>query len=302
MARHLLILNPHAGGGRAEARARAMTEGLDRAEHEFQTALTEGPGHATVLARENAAAFDTIVAAGGDGTVNEVATGLYGAGEPRPALGILPFGTGNDVAHTLGLRDWETAARALLDGGEEWLDVAEVTLQREGSSRTSVSLLWVGIGFPAEVILKTTERVKRTLGKHSYLYSTIRCALSHRCPTMRITTDGQTREGKYAMCAVANIAWTGGHTMHIAPGARHDDGRLDLVLLREATALRLLSKLSCLGKGTHIHLPDVEFFPGHDVRVESSPPCGVNIDGEYAGSTPVHVRVRPGALHVKVAR
>src|SRR6185503_12529494 len=114
--RILLIVNPAAAVGRMARRLESLLADLEARSLKAEHAVTQGPGHAISLAREASRSYDVIAAVGGDGTVNEVASGILLAGEAKTVLAIIPFGTGNDAAHALGIRSIEDAVNALASG------------------------------------------------------------------------------------------------------------------------------------------------------------------------------------------
>lgn len=299
MGRHLLIVNSHAGGGRAPARVRELLAGINVPGEQFDAVFTEAPGHAARLAEDAAPRCDTLVAVGGDGTVGEVATGLLASGSETACLGILPFGTGNDAALTLGIPDWDAGLAAIRSGSVRKVDIFDVAHQAPDGPRTRRALIGVGIGAPAEVIAMAGERVKHLLGRWGYFYAAVLCGFSYRCPRMRIETDGTVREGQIPLVAIASMEWSGGHTLRMAPGALCDDGWLDVVIAREPNSLRLVRRLPHVMDGSHVKLPEVEYFRAQHISVESDPPARITIDGDLSGTTPVQIEVVPGALRVR---
>lgn len=300
MGSHLVIVNTHSGGGRMRERVEAMLADLPLPRDQVEVAYTEGPGHATRLAREAAPTHDTLVAVGGDGTVGEVATGILTAPEGRAVLGILPMGTGNDAARTLGIPDWEAGFAALRGGRERTIDICEVGYHLQGRTETRISLIGVGIGFPAEVTARATRRVKRVLGRWGYVYAAFACAAGYRAPKMRVEADGKVLEGRFPLCAVVNMEWSGGHSLRMAPGARCDDGWLNVIVVRDPCVPRLLLRTRQVMQGTHVDLPEVDYFPAREVVVGSDPQAELMIDADLSGTTPAYFRILPGALRVYV--
>lgn len=301
MGRHLFIVNTHSGGGRAPDRVKALLGDLTRPGDVFETAFMDVPGHAAAIAREEASSYDTLIAVGGDGTVSEVAEGLLASGSEKACLAILPMGTGNDAAQTLGLGDWDSAVAALWSSTWRAVDVCKARYTVGDQTRERIALVGVGIGLPATVIGMTTERLKHAMGRFGYVYAAIVCALSYRCPVMRIETDGKVREGEFPLCAIANMEYTGGRSMKMAPGARCDDGWLDVILAHKTSKPRLISALPLLCKGTHTNRPEIEYFPAREITVESVPRVELTVDGDLCGTTPAQFKILAGALRVKRA-
>ncbi|MBW3624916.1 MAG: diacylglycerol kinase family lipid kinase [Armatimonadetes bacterium] len=299
MNRCLFIANTHSGGGREARTLETRLRQLSRPGVQYDLRFTERPGHAEEIARVSAADYDVLAAVGGDGTVGEVATGILSSARPETPLGILPRGTGNDVALSLGIRDWETGLAALHEDRTRPLDACEVTYMAGGGERKRLALVGAGVGFPARVTVTASKRVKRLLGKWGYTYATVVAALGYRCAEFHLEIDGRAEDRKLFLLAVSNLERTSGQTMRIAPGARYDDGLLDVILVREAGTFRLLRKLTSLADGSHIHLPEVDYFPAREILVSSPAPVGLMIDGDLVGTTPARFRVLPGALRMK---
>ncbi|MBU6402180.1 MAG: hypothetical protein KGS61_17820, partial [Verrucomicrobia bacterium] len=166
----LLIANPAAGRGRAGERLPALLEALRQSGARAEGRVTRRPGDAVELARNAAAAYDCVAAVGGDGTTNEVASGLLLAAEPRAALGIVPFGTGNDAAQLLGIRSSATALAVLTRGRVRRLDAIEVRCQSDDGAVTRYGLLFAAAGFADELLRQTSPPVKHWFGPR-YCYS-----------------------------------------------------------------------------------------------------------------------------------
>lgn len=257
--------------------------------------LTQGPGDAGRLAREAVAAgFRTVVAGGGDGTVNEVVNGLTAAGNPDVTLGLLPLGTMNVFAAELGIpgnrigRAWEIIAA----GHHRQVDLARA------NGRGFVQM--AGIGFDAQAVSEVDWEMKKNFGPLSYLIAAARVA-SRELPRLLVTADdGQTHEGCFVL--VGNGRFYGG-PFNVFREAVLDDGLLDVIVCDSVTHLDLLRYFPNILLGTHLELEGVEFFharrltvrPAHDG--ERVP---YEIDGEIAGHAPVDFDLQPGVLRVLV--
>ncbi len=295
----LLIANPASGGGRARARVEALLADLALPAGACQTVFTAAPGDAARMAEEQAPAYDVLVAVGGDGTVGEVAGGLLAAGAAA-RLGILPLGTGNDFALTLGLTTWDLAVTALREGVARPVDVLETTFQVGDQRVTRQSLIGTGVAYPAEILTWATRRVKKVLGRWSYLYAALACAFAFRGPRLTVSADGETIELPALYAAVANLEMTAGHTARMAPGACLDDGLADLVLVRDRSILARLAMLPKIPPGRYEAISGVELRQVRHVQIVADPPARLNIDGDLIGTTPLTITVRPGALQVLV--
>ena len=298
--RILLIANPASGRHRGEqclAVARAQLKALG---HAVTAALTESAGHATRLAKSNAPDFEIVAALGGDGTVNEVANGLM-AIEPgeRPALAVLPVGTGNDVALTFGLAHFETAIGALSNGSTRTLDVIRVRIMRDGESVTRHALLFVAAGFAAEVIRKTGPRVKRFFGRRfSYSVGLFRALASFRAPEFKVRWDEGEQSGRMFQVCAGNTEFAAGGVMRISPGALPDDGLLNISLVGSLGRLQIIRQFPSILSGRYVENERVDYFTDKCLEIDAVPPVEIQADGDIIGTTPATIDLLPDALRL----
>lgn len=300
MDKVLLIVNPQAAGGRAAETIDRLLPRLAAGGLAIEVVTTGAPGEATRIARDQADRYDWLVAAGGDGTVVEVASGLLAAGQSPVRIALLPLGTGNDTGGGLGIRGLDDGLAALLHGRWRAIDAIAVTCRHGERDDQRLALLGVGAGAPAAVLSYTTPAAKKLLRRWSYHYAAWRAALAYRAPRMTITADGQRRDGCYFTAAAVNLEYTAGQTIKMAPGARSDDGLLDLLLIRDLPLPRRVGLLPRLKRGDHLLLPEVELLRAREVHLEADPPARLNLDGELYGTTPVTLCVLPQAIEVRV--
>ena len=300
--RILLIANPASGQHRGERRLAQASERLASLGHTVTGTLTKSAGHATHLAKSNAPDFEIIAALGGDGTVNEVANGLM-AVEPgeRPALATLPVGTGNDVALTYGLAHFESAIDALAKGSTRTLDVIRVQLMRDGKSVTRHALLFVAAGFAAEVIRKTGPRVKRIFGRRfSYSVGLFRALASFRAPEFSVKWEGGEQSGRMFQVCAGNTEFAAGGVMRISPGARPDDGLLNISLVDVLGRLQIVRRFPSILSGGYVEDERVDYFTGKRLEIDAVPPAELQADGDIIGTTPATIELLPGALQLVV--
>jgi diacylglycerol kinase (ATP) len=299
----LIIANPRAGRGRGAALLGELVRKLPSTSTSPRLVTTQAPGHAAQIAAEDETACEQILVVGGDGTLGEVATGLHAAGRLDTPIALIPAGTGNEVARTLGIRDLDTALQALCGGRLVAFDACRVRYAREPGTAPDelrVGLHWSGVGFPAEVIACITPTLRRWPGGLGFLAAAVRALAPYRCPRMRISADSRDREGPYLLCGVANLERAAGQALRVAPGARWDDGKFDVMLSAPVPLFGCLPQLARTLRGTHSKLPGIEYYPARRLRVESEPAARLLVDGEVIGYTPAEFEVMPGALRILV--
>jgi diacylglycerol kinase (ATP) len=287
-----VIINPIAGGGRpgrGAARAElaaAVAEGCGTPVEVF---VTERSGHARELARAAVGrGAGRVIVWGGDGTVNEVASALAFGGVP---MGIVPAGSGNGLAWALGLP--AEPARALnraLAGAARAIDAGEI----EGRLFVNVA----GVGFDAAVAARFAAPSNTRRGLSAYVWLTARTLLDYRTCDYTITADGASLRTRALLVTLANGPEFGNRT-RIAPSAKVDDGRLDVVVVEERSRLDTLGQLPYLFAGRIERSRLWSSRQAAEVTVEGDRPLAFHVDGEPAqGGTTLTARIRPGALRV----
>lgn len=310
MERAIVLANGAAGRGHNRRRM-ASVERLC-AEMGVELLRTRSPEetqeHARRAARDG---YARVIAAGGDGTVHWVLNGLAGA---DTALGIIPLGSGNDLARNLGLPlDVEAATRVALTGTVRRADLGRISVQSPTSKvqsrdRTSGGstldfepgtldsyfgcIASFGLDSHANRIANRHTRLRGTL---IYIYALLRSLIEYRVPQVVIRGDAGEFSGAMILVAAANAPSYGGG-MRLAPRAKMADGRLDLCMVRDMPRLRLLRYFPEVFFGTHLRHPEVSCLPTARFRLEADRPLDVFADGEFVGLTPADVEVLPGAL------
>lgn len=296
MATALLIINPTARSGRShpglldKAMATLRHQGLHP-----EIATTQHAGQARDLAQASRA--ELIVAVGGDGTVNEVASGLLQHPPPTPLLAVLPAGTGNDVARLLGVASPEAAIAALEGRRVTRWDVIEIECSVDGRSVRRHALLFAGAGFVGEVIRQTTPRVKAWCGPTlSYAVGFFRALMRQQAAQFRVRGPDLDYEGPLLTALAANASHAGGGGMRLGPGARMDDGLFDVSIIRSVGRREVARQFLRLTRGTHIRHPAVDYFPATWLEIDANTPSDVVADGELVGTTPARFTLLPKAL------
>ena len=294
----LFIVNPTAGGGGAGLRWEQFRKELQRKEGQIEEASTDRPGEALQLAREQAGKYEILVAVGGDGTAFEVASGILASEGKRPALGVVPVGTGNDISTALGVTSLTDALRALTNGSIKPVDTIRVECQVEHQPAVRHALLFAGVGIASESLKRTTPAVKRLFGERlAYPVGVLRAVWSYRAPRLKVNHDGHAEENRFLFVCASNTERAGGG-MKLAPGALMDDGLLDLNLIEAVGRLGTLKHLRRACQGRHTTHPKVRYFRASELTVESDTALEVAADGELIGYTPARFTVQPKALAV----
>jgi len=287
----LVIVNPVAGGGRA---GRAVDWLVARG---AEVRITTRPGEAEELAAHSGD-DRRVIAVGGDGTVQEVVNGLLASAAPS-VLGLVPVGTGNDLARSLGVpleldAAWEAAAA----GETRPIDVARAT---NGAGRVRWFASAGGIGFDAQVAAAMAQRRGWQASRAGYLLTTLAELRRFSNCEVKLTIDDATFEGPVLFIAAANGAYYGGG-MRIAPDACVDDGRLDVCVVGDISRLTALRQLPNLYRGTHVRHPAVTMHQGVRLRIEGVPETRIHLDGEPFGGLPLDVELHAAALRVAAPR
>ncbi len=286
----VVLLNGLAGKGSARLKHEAVREEAAAAGIEVRGAAS--PEEMEQCARQAAASgIERVIAAGGDGTVHHVLNGIAGSGA---LLGIIPCGSGNDLAVNLGIpRDVRAAARFAFTGETRDIDLCRV--ECGGHSRFYGCIASFGLDSHANRIANLHRGPFR--GTALYVWSLLRALAEFTPVDVRVTHDAGEYRAEILLLVAANASSYGGG-MRIAPGADLADGRLDLVAVRRMTRLKLLWCFPEVFSGQHVSREEVTCLCSTEVLVEAARPLQIFADGEYIGQTPARVSVLPAALRV----
>jgi diacylglycerol kinase (ATP) len=285
--RVLLIVNPASRSG-ARARPKAEQAFAEAGVH-CDTRATESAGHGAILAAEQGSAYDAVFTLGGDGTAIEVVSALANTGPP---VGILPGGTGNVVARTLGTPiRVKRAVGALLEGDEARIDLGRLST----GQRFAIGM---GVGLDAAMIADAPAPLKRRFGFFAYVVSATRAVLRMQKFRVRLTVDGEVVERQAAAVLIANFGAVLNNLISFGDGIRRDDGYLNACIyspnnLRDAA--RILWKMS---RKNFSPDPCISYHAGKEFRLETMPPQMGQADGELVGNSPFEVTVEPRAGRV----
>jgi diacylglycerol kinase (ATP) len=289
-----VICNPSSGGGAYDpAVLRAEFDG-----YELDWVETEGPGDASEAAREWHKGL--LIVAGGDGTINDAVNGLGKAGFPEGVtLGILPAGTGNDLAATLRIPDDPDEAEDVIRQGRvRTLDVARV--RSEGiEERFFINVATGGLG--AEISDANEGELKRRWGKLSYLRASLEVAKDFDVKELELYLDDELHRVRAVNVVVGNCRYAGGGWL-AAPRANPEDGLLDVVIIEKLGLADLLQLApASMARADYLGKEGVFSARAKEIRVETQPPgLDFTVDGEVVGDEPARFSVVPGALKVIV--
>ncbi len=268
----LFIVNPIAGTDKAKKLIPLIEEKMDRTNIKYSISITSQPKEATSLTTKGLEdGFDSIVAVGGDGTINEVAMGIIQKG--YGTLGIIPGGTGNDLARSMNIPlDAEEALYTLLSGKKKHIDFGRIN----GRFFLNVA----SMGLDADIV-KRTENVKKVIkGSVAYTISLIITLIVYKPQRLIIELDGETIEMDAMLAAIANGKYYGGG-MKICPMALLDDGSFHVVIVKKLSKLKLLTLFPQVFKGTHVNLTDiVKVYSSKKVKLRFDKELLLNIDGD----------------------
>jgi len=303
----MVICNPASRGGRTGRGWPEVAAGLRAGGLDFDFAMTTCAGEATELARAAVAeGRPLVVAAGGDGTVNEVANGLLGAEAPdraSPRLGVLPTGTGGDFRRTFGLpSEAREAAGVLKAGRSRRIDAGRVSCVAPDGGRCVryfVNIASAGIG--AEVMAHVSRGRRVVNGEITIQLASVAALLRWRNKPVVVLIDGSRHQLVAQQVVVANCQYFGGG-MRVAPRALPDDGLLDVVIVGDVSLTENARRMRKFRDGTYLdeNNPKVTFARARRVEVSSAQVVRVEADGELPGAVPATFEVLPGALELVV--
>ena len=283
-----LIVNPTSGRDKGSEHLPDLNERLRAAFADVQIVMTVGEGDGEQAARRAAEeGCRLVVAAGGDGTLNEVLNGVAAAGAlDRTLLGVVPLGTGNDFAGLLGLPDEPTeAVERLISGRERLVDL--------GVLNERVFVNASAGGFLAEVSDNITSGLKTVAGRMAYVIAGASVLVNFEPPSAEVKLDDEAfHERHYQLFVVSNGQTIGGGH-RVAPAAKLDDGLLDAVLVDAAGTAELVPLLRRMSKGEHLEDERVTYRQFRTAQISFDRVIKVNTDGEVRESSVCRYTVMP---------
>ena len=288
--RPYFIVNPIAGGGAAARNFDVVKLKLEDRGIDYDYIFTDRANQSTALAEEAYKAGERyIVAVGGDGTINEVASALYK--HKDAVMGFCPFGTGNDFARAAGMpTDPTEAAAVIMDGKPRPVDM--------GMAGDKPFINIGGLGFDVDVVINTEKYKGRLHGMLPYLIGIMKSMFPLNKVPVRLIADGNVIEEKVLILSIANGTHFGGG-MAVCPKASPFDGYFDVCVIKAVSLIKFLALLPLFLKGKHLGKKPIMYFKAKEVAIECerSP---MQLDGELGEFAPAVYRILPGALMMQL--
>ncbi len=288
--KHLFVVNPAAGKGKAEKFIDRIKEEAEDLLEEYEIAITEHPGHATEIVRERVSRERyRVYSVGGDGTLNEVVNGMAGSDS---ILAVIPAGSGNDFIRTVTTDNYKKdIIPRTIRGKEAPVDLVKVN----DNYFINVS----SMGLDAEVAYNANQLKKLPLipGVLSYYLGIIGVLVKCKSAKMKVTMDEQTVEGDFLLAVVANGRFYGKGILP-APLADFQDGSLDICLIDKKGRLEIIFLLPKYMKGKHTNIKGVNFYTSKNIHIVSEDSVAVNMDGEVSRILEATYHVIPNGIQV----
>lgn len=285
------IVNPSAGKENTAKLLNLIRREAEKRWFHFEIIAIRPEESVSRLARHKANHFDVIVACGGDGTVNSVVNGIV---ETNAVLGVLPIGTGNDFAKTIGLpKSFTQCFEILQTGNIEYADLIHYTGDCEGWCANTLGL---GLDGLANYYSKSYRYLTGSL---IYVLGALKAAWYFRGSPIRLTVDGKQQNDHYVMITACNGNWEGGK-FHLAPNASIFDHQLDLVTIKKISLVKILFYLPFLRWGPASWMSELETTLCRNIILASELPLSVHADGEHIGLDikNLNIKLKPGILQV----
>jgi len=300
--RTLIILNPHAGGGKAGQVWTALEPLLWKELGELIIAVTQHPQEVTAhLDQAYLAGVRRVISIGGDGTNHALVNALIGLNERNPqgermVYGTLPIGTGRDWARGVGMpfKDPKEAAAWIARAQPQSLDIGRV----HSESGDEYFLNIASTGLSGDVVARVNHT--RTRRPWTFLGATVQSILRYQPQALHVRLDGETWYDDRAYVLVVANGTTFGHGMKIAPNAQVSDGLFDVLVIKAVPKMEILAALRRVYNGSHLTHPAVRHARAAQVEVQADHSVGIELDGEERQGSTMTFDVQPAALRMLV--
>lgn len=258
----------------------------------YKTHLTEFSLHAReIVNKVQLNDYDFILVLGGDGTMHEVIDGMLNRDDhSNIPIGLLPTGSGNSLLHDRGNTDIETSLQKILEYKITNIDVLKV----KTSKNIFYSLNLIGWGMVNDISIRAENN--RWMGPMRYNISSIIEIFKYHPKHVDFEIDGESYQGKYTFIIACNTIHIG-KGMKMAPHAKLNDGKMDLIIIRDNfKKMKLLRMFPKIFNGSHIHDKIVDYKQAKQIKIIPKSDSTINIDGEIKGKTPISIKVLPGEV------
>ena len=290
----MLVYNPYAGHRKAEKLLPNVEALFNDHNIEFDLHLTDYPEHAIdIVSQINFDDYDGLVAAGGDGTLFEAINGYFkNNSKKRIPFGVVPLGTGNSFSLDLDLENnqWEKSIEIISRNNPQKTDVGH--FNSHGQDYYFLNI--IGAGFVSDV--NKIARKLKIFGNFAYTLGVLYRIILLNSTQFTLEIDGEKIERDGIFIEVSNSRYTADFFM--APGAKINDGLLDITLLRNTSRLNLIKSFPKVFTGEHVNLDIVETYQAKKIIIKSNIPKVLTPDGELLGITPVEINCLPEAIEV----
>lgn len=291
MKKARLIYNPTSGREEMRRLLPHVLERLDRAGIETSCHATQSEGDAMLEAADAIdRGYDIIIAAGGDGTLNEVVNGMAGKSN-LPPLGVFPLGTTNDFARAMGIpKRWEDYCDLVIENKTRPIDIGKA------NDRHFINI--AGGGSLTQLTYEVPSRLKTLIGQLAYYMKGIEKMASLSPTNLTIRAEGyDVLEGEFMLFLIANSNSVGGFEK-LAPDARIDDGLLDVIAVKKCNLAEFIRLVSMALRGDHFNDPHVVYLKTRRMEVTSPDHVLLNLDGELGGELPGVFEILPQHLQI----
>ena len=304
----LVVVNPKASIGKGEKDWPIIKSLLEEGSLDFDYVLTERPGHAIELVRDNITekGYTKIISVGGDGTNNEVVNGIF-TQERFPTteitMGTIPVGTGNDWRRTFGIpEDYHQMVEMIKNGRVFLHDIGKVVYYNDGDTRVRYFLNAAGTGLNEMVCNRTNQlKMQGKGGSVRYMLNTASCLFKFECVHIKLEIDDQlVLEDEILSISVGNGKYNGGGIM-MMPNAIPDDGLFDITVVKKVGILKFATNISNIYDGTFVNkLKEVTTYRGKKIRITSIPAhlLLLETEGETLTNSPFDFEMLPKAINM----
>jgi diacylglycerol kinase (ATP) len=303
-----VIINPRSAGGKAARRWPEISRILEARLGPFATRATDASGGTEPTRDLLRQGYDYIVAAGGDGTIGQVANGFLDRDQPvrrEARLGILPLGTGGDFRRTLGIGPKiEDIVETLASGVPLRIDVGKATFcGHAGAPQIRCFINMASFGMGGEVAARSRNAARALGGGAAFFWATLRTFVAYRAKRVRLELDGEKLPGEFLIThvAVGNGGFHGGG-MHPCPRAVPDDGLLEVTVIDCLRMFELARDIRVLYSDDVYRHPKVHHYRARRVVALANEPVQLELDGEPLGRLPFEATILPARLNVVVPR